>query len=64
VTIAARLSALSSRHSGAVFCERFYELTITDDPDLLLVQKLPQFRRSQQTPLLLASIEQSRAGGA
>src|ERR1700674_524335 len=46
------------------FRRRLCKFSITDDADLLLLQKLPQFRRSQQTPLLLARIEQSRAGCA
>src|SRR6202163_1336238 len=46
------------------FRGRLREFPITDDADLLLLQKLSQFRRGQQTPLLLARIEQSCAGGA
>src|ERR1035438_3069711 len=42
----------------------FHELPITDDLDFLLVQKLPQLRRNQQTPLLVARVDQAGAGGA
>src|ERR1700730_18904502 len=43
---------------------RFRKFTITDDTNLLLLQKLSQLHGRQQTPLLLARIEQSRAGRA
>src|ERR1039458_440077 len=56
------------RHSGTVFCgcfrKRSCELSIPYHTNLLLLQELPQFHGSQQTPLLLARSEQACAGAA